>query len=173
MKTSVSWSVVAIAVCLAAGCSTIGLRTEGSSSVRAVYPLGDKPLPLRAPTVAGTHCQAGGAADACTITVKVNSPDCHPADIVLDEYVLLPDVNAKNKIVWQLPAGYKFCSRAGDGVFLKDPNVPDDLFDPVHKPRCSDEFEWKRRRADGNNREYYLRFRSRDAICVKDPWMRN
>jgi len=175
MKTSVSWSMVAMVAMvafLAAGCNTSGPRSEGSSSARAAYPLGDKPLTPRTPTGPGVPCPAGGG-DACAIKVKVNSSDCDPAGIELDEYVLLPDVTAKKRIVWELPVGYNFCSRAGDGVFLKDPNVPDNFFEPMPEAGCSRTYEWKRKRADGNNFEYYLRFRSANNICVKDPWMRN
>ena len=171
MKTSVSCSVVAMAVFFAAGCSMVGPRTEGS--MPAIYPLGGKPLVPRAPSTPGVNCRAGGAANTCTIQVKVTDSNCDPANIVLDDYVLLPDIREKDKVVWKLDAGYVFCQRAGDGVFLKDPNVPDDLVDPVHKSRCSDEFEWKRKRADGQDLEYLLRFRSANRTCVKDPWMRN
>jgi hypothetical protein len=80
----------------------------------------------------------------------------------------------KKRITWTLPLGYYFCPRAGDGVFLKDPNVPDELFDPVNASKCSQSFEWKRKKADSNDYEYLIRFRSAQKICgVKDPWARN
>jgi len=174
MKTSVSWSMVAMVAFLAAGCNTSGPFSEGSN----LYPLGGKPLAPRAPTTAGVPCQTGGPAKTCTIAVSVTNPadpKCPSDSILLDDYVVLPPIDSKDKIVWQLSAGYVFCARAGDGVFLKDPNVSDLLFDPTHNPKCSDTYEWKRKMADGQtNVEYLLRFRSAvKSSCVKDPWMRN
>jgi len=107
------------------------------------------------------------------IAVKVIDADCRPGSVVLDEYVVLPEIGAKDRIEWRLPPGYHFCTNSGDGVFLKDPNAPQDVFEHNPRPHCSDTFEWKRKRGDRRDYEYYLRFRSASNICVRDPWMRN
>jgi len=172
MKKSVSWTMVAIGAFLAAGCSAVDMhRGAGYGSMPAPYGLDGKPTSERKPTTAGVRCRNAGS--TCTIEVKVSDPLCSEASIELDEYVLLPSVEEKKTVVWKLPAGYVFCPRAGDGAFAKNPNLPDDLYDPVHKPRCSDEFQWNRKRADGQDFEYLLRFRSAARVCTKDPWMRN
>lgn len=168
-----SLSAIAVALCLIAGCTQLRQHTEGSYSIAAAYPVGGKPMKTRKPSGPPVDCPSGGAARDCTLKVTVTDPNCEEANIKLEEYVKLPPIASKNRVVWTLPVGYLFCERAGDGVFMKDPNVPDDLVEPGNNPKCSDTFEWKRKKADGSDIEYYLRFRSASKICVKDPWMVN
>jgi hypothetical protein len=171
MKKSALYLLAAIGLSLAAGCATPGLRGEEPGSYPAAYTLDGKAVTPRKPSMPPGRCEAGGDARTCTITVKVTDPSCDPAAIVLEEFVKLPTIGEKNKVVWKLPAGYVFCQRAGDGVFMKNPNIPDNLFEPVHNPRCSGEFEWMRRNTYGKEFEYLLRFRSSARTCFKDPWM--
>jgi hypothetical protein len=149
-------------------------RLEGGSfALRPLYPLGGKPVMPLTPTGPGVNCPAGGPGNACSIKVDVNPAKCDAADDVrMPEYILLPEVATKSRIIWTLSPGYVFCARAGDGVFVKDPNI-DDLYKPLDNPGCSATFEWKRVTAAGADLQYYLRFRSATNICVKDPWMRN
>ena len=94
--------------------------------------------------------------------LRLRIESCNADKIVLADFVDLGSFAQKKKVVWTLPAGYVFCPRAGDGVFLKDPNVPDDLFDPnAQRRECSDTFEWKRTESDGKDYAYLLRFRTR------------
>jgi len=147
---------------------------ERSHSLLAAYPVGGKPVNPSAPSGRPVPCPAGGSTDSCTIPIKVTDPSCDADKIVLEHFVELGDIAHKKRITWTLPAGYVFCPRAGDGVFLKDPNVPDDLFDPVNAAKCSSSFEWKRKKPNGMDYEYLIRFRSAQKICgVKDPWARN
>lgn len=166
-----SFFVAASAVCTLAGC---GSMDERAYSLLAAYPVGGKPVKAFAPSGKPVPCPAGGSADSCTIPIKVTDPSCDADKIVLEDFVELGDISRKKRITWTLPAGYVFCPRAGDGVFLKDPNVPDDLFDPVNAAGCSPDFVWKRKKSDGKDYEYLIRFRSALKVCgVKDPWARN
>ncbi len=161
--------LVAVTAFLVTGCCS--KDCERSRSFHTSLPVSAASfVPSRHP---GTpvNCPGVGNPNECVVPIAVRDLRCYADDIVLDDFVNLA---ANQKIVWQLPAGFVFCPRAGDGVFLKDPNVPDGLFDPKPSSRCSDTFEWKRLRPDGNDYAYQLRFRTADRICgVKDPWMRN
>jgi hypothetical protein len=185
MNRWISLFLVAATACLTVECAAEGQnkppsepgsepRLEGgSSALRPLYPLGGKPVMPLAPTGPGANCPASGPANACSIKVDVNPAKCNAADDVrLPEYILLPQVAIKSRIIWTLSPGYVFCARAGDGVFVKDPNV-DEVYKPVDNAGCSSTFEWKRVTATGTDLQYYLRFRSASNICVKDPWMRN
>jgi hypothetical protein len=171
MKKSALYSLAALGLGISAGCAMIGQGGEEPGSFPAAYSLDGKPLAPRKPGVKPGSCAAGGDARTCTIPVKVNNPSCDPSTIEVEEYVKLPPISEKNRVIWKLPAGYVFCQRAGDGVFMKNPNIPDNFFEPVHNPKCSDEFEWKRRDRFGREFEYFLRFRSSTRNCIKDPWM--
>lgn len=166
--------LVAMVACLAVGCGSIGRKTERSYSILAAYPVEGKPIFPLTPAGNPVNCPGTGDADACVIPITVTDVRCDAADIVLENFVKLGALADKKRITWTLPLGYYFCPRAGDGVFLKNPNVPDDLFDPMPKSKCSDTFEWKRKKADSNDYEYLVRFRSAAKECgVKDPWARN
>ena len=166
--------LVAFVACLAVGCSSMELKPERSHSLAAIYPVGGKPIALITPSGHPVNCPGSGDTDSCVIPITVTDPSCDADKIVLEDFVKLGDIGAKKKVVWRLPAGYVFCQRAGDGVFLKDPNAPIDLFDPVDQPMCAATFEWKRKKSDSNDYEYLLRFRSANKVCgVKDPWIRN
>ena len=175
--------LVALAACVATGCSTSGRRgtdrqdlsvtqVEGSYSVDALYPVKGKPLVPRSPTGPGVPCQAGAPANECTINITVTGGDCET--ITVDDYVLMPPIGDKETITWKLMTpGYVFCQHTGDGAFFYDPNLPGNVISPVNNPSCSPTYQWKRLRTTGQDLEYYLRFRSATRICLKDPWMRN
>ena len=136
-----SFLVAASAVCALAGC---GSMDERAYSLLAAYPVGGKPVKAFAPSGGRpVPCPAGGSADSYTIPIKVTDPSCDADKIVLRISWSWGIFSHKKRITWPLPAGYVFRPRAGDGVFLKDPNVPDDLFDPVNAAGCSPEFVWE------------------------------
>ncbi len=166
--------LIALTACLAVGCDTMGPRDGMSHSGKALYPVKGKLLTPRTPSGQPVDCPKGQMTDSCTIPITLNNVRCDADDIVLADYVKLGDFAVKKRVTWTLPDGFYFCQRAGDGVFLKDPNAPDDVFDPVNDPHCSNSFVWKRKKVDSNDYEYLLRFRSDAKVCgVKDPWMRN
>jgi hypothetical protein len=162
---------------LGAGCCCIDRdKTERSHSIRSGYPVSAQFVPLRR---AGTpvNCPGSGAASACVIPVTVTDESCDADKIVLEEFVNLGDIAQKKRVVWTLPAQYVFCPRAGDGVFLKDPLVPEDIFEPKPTKRCSDTFEWKREKSNPDNPadyEYLLRCRTTSNVCcgVQEPGWR-
>ena len=166
----------ALALCLAAGCAAIepAERGERSFSFRAGYPVDGKPTKTFTPPGNPVPCPGGEAGTSCIIPITVTDASCDADKIVVEPFVKMGALAEKKSITWTLPLGYYFCPRAGDGVFLKNPNVPDDLFDPAPKSKCSDIFEWKRKKSDSNDYEYLIRFRSATKVCgVKDPWARN
>jgi hypothetical protein len=155
--------LIAVAATLASGCAV----TKGGTtySVESVYPLDGTPLSPRTPPVHGVPCQSG---PECTINIKVVDDNCN---VALDQYVQLAAAN--HFVTWKLlTAPYKFCQGAGDGMFLKDPNLPSP-FQPWQNPACVDMFKVTRQSIDGKDYEYKLVFRAGSKICVVDPWMRN
>jgi hypothetical protein len=166
--------LVLMATGLAASCAGDFKKTERPYSILAEYPLAG---PATRPVHPGTpvNCPGSGDADSCVIPITVTDSSCDADKIVLEDFVYLGNIHEKKKIIWKLvDPGYVFCPRAGDGVFLKSPKDYSDLFEPKPTAKCSDTFEWKRSKSDGQDYDYLLRFRTGLKICgVKDPWMRN
>jgi hypothetical protein len=95
-------------------------------------------------------------------------------------------VRSKNEIdiTWTLPAGFGFCTKLGDGVFLKsiddyDQNQFRDL-GPIGKPsgpsnKCKQQYQWLGHNLlEGQQYEYRMVFRdSSNNIYVLDPWIDN
>ena len=171
MKVHFSF-LVAVAVLLGAGCASKG---ERSHAIEASYPISNTPYVATRIKGQPVKCPGSGDADACVIPIKINGSSCDSDNIDLADFVDLGNLATKKKIEWKLPEGYQFCPRAGDGVFLKNPNVPGTFFDlPDPDADCSQTLEWERKRSDTMDYAYLLRFRSNTEICgVKDPWMRN
>lgn len=168
--------LVAMAAFLAAACSTpmtkeggegpkIGI--EGSYSVQALYPLGAT-ASTRKPSGSGVKCPDSSD---CTINITLSGGDCE--NIVLDDYIVL--ASTTQSVTWKLmTSGYVFCPHTGDGAYLYDPNLPNNIVGPGNNSaNCSTTYQWKRLRPTGTDLEYYLRFRSATRICLKDPWARN
>lgn len=109
------------------------------------------------------------------VTVTPDGSGCSGSAVSLPDYIELLDDSKHKKIVWELSSGYKFCPRAGDGAFLDDINVPEDLFDLETNTKCDTKFSWKRKKKDGNKWAYMLRFRDdgNTMLCTKDPWFKN
>ena len=100
MKKSALYSLAAIGLGLAAGCAMTGHYGGEPGSYPAAYSLDGKPAVPRRPSGPPVDCPAGGDPRTCTITVKVNDPSCNPPTIVLEEFVKLPAIGEKNRIVW-------------------------------------------------------------------------
>jgi len=164
MKIQVSL-LVAATILLGAGC----IPHERTRSIESKFPISDSYTPGR---IKREPVACAGSGE-CVIDISIDSnKKCDVENINLEDFVSLGD--KQNSILWRLPDGYRFCPRAGDGVFLKNPNVPDDLFEPVPPSKCEPTFKWTRLKPDGMDYEYLLRFRKGKEICgVKDPWMRN
>ena len=98
--------------------------------------------------------------DQCTVTMK--------------EYVTLGSMAAVSHVEWELPTGFKFCTRNGDGVFADNP-ATSPPYDPDPQGPCKQSYGWKRNASDSTNYAYFLRFRndSSTLLCVKDPWFKN
>lgn len=135
-------------------------------------------IPVKAaPTGVPAMC-AQSAGNKCVIAVTVTpGPDgqCDDAAVSLAEFVGLDTLAKHGKIEWQLPGGYQFCPRAGDGAFPNDVNLPDGVMDLDTNVKCSPSFTWKRKKKDGVDYAYTLRFRNSASTiaCAKDPWLRN
>jgi hypothetical protein len=130
--------------------------------------------------------------DSNKCVVAIENPDCEKlspdncsARLNYD-WIVLADNSPRLKLHWQLPDGYAFCPKEGDGVFLKRED-PDDQFDKigatgkdvnVGKKKCKDTVQWiAQNDKKGKDYEYRVLFRSTDPtnfhVYAIDPWIAN
>ncbi|CAG1009510.1 hypothetical protein BURK1_03671 [Burkholderiales bacterium] len=165
---------VAVAILLGLGVSACGSMEmarhhDSTRSARIIAkspPAGD---PVECAESSGNRCVV-----AIAVTPSADG-GCSGSAVTVPDFLALGDLRKHRKIEWQLPRGYMFCPRAGDGAFFDDVGAPDDLFDLDANVRCSQTLDWKRKKQDRNKYSYTLRFRNsaNTIACVKDPWIRN
>lgn len=163
--------------------AAFGFTVAGCAKREAPPPPASSPPPPSTPLLAKTAPTGNpvpcveSPGNKCVIEIAV-TPDaggCSGNAVSLPEFVELLDDQKHKKIEWQLPTGYHFCPRAGDGVFQDSAAVPEDLFDVDWNGRCSNKFTWHRKQQDTKNYAYFLRFRDEQntVVCIKDPWIKN
>jgi hypothetical protein len=166
MKTS-----TAVALLLSLAVASCGAQkstpTTGSTTKFAI-------LAKSSPGGTPSDCDAiDGKTCVINVAVSVSGDTC---TVTMKDYVKLGDTADINRIEWRLQSGYRFCSRAGDGVFYDSPAAADDdQFDiDLHGP-CKAADGWKRKNKNDKDYAYVMRFRddANTLMCVKDPWFKN
>lgn len=136
-----------------------------------LYTISTKIVSKTPPVGAAVDCDSyTGTQCTVKIEVKVENDICYAK---LKEYVQLYDMSKTKRIEWELPRGYQFCTRNGDGVFLEKPaTVP---FDPDPQGPCKTTYGWKRNDIDNVTYGYFLRFRNDTSTlqCEVDPFFKN
>ena len=132
---------------------------------------------------------ADGIAKRCKIDVDVDFQIAGTCRVVVPNYIILKN-KKKAVLVWDLPAGYRFCAARGDGVFLVDKDqVGDEQFDDFGVPdagtgrpdfkECRNRFRILalNSKHSGPRIEYAYRLQFRrmsdNLVCTADPFIRN